>query len=27
VPEGGRSEVVLRDPAITDPWLGSLPYV
>jgi hypothetical protein len=27
VPEGGRSEVVLRDPAVTDPWRRSLPYV
>ena len=27
VPEGGRSEIVLRDPAVSDPWVGSLPYV
>ena len=27
VPEGGRSEIVLRDPAVSDPWVGTLPYV
>lgn len=27
VPEGGRSALVLRDPAVSDPWVGSLPYV
>ena len=27
VPEGGRSDVVLRDPAVDNPWSRNLPYV